>query len=157
MPQIATIVSHDTRAAGTASMLTEVPAKSHAREVRGHRAATAQPSVPGPEGAEAAIARLREMSADVRGCAVLGPDGELLAASGDPRRWQEASAVLLGAADIAGDAPAAHLHVATEDGEVFAVRYGGLAMVVVSDRFTLASLMAFDMRTVLRDLATGGA
>ena len=28
-------------------------------------------------------------------------------------------------------------------------------MVVVSDRFALASLMAFDMRTVLRDLAAG--
>jgi hypothetical protein len=43
--------------------------------------------------------------------------------------------------------------VATEDGEVFVVRNAGLAMVVVSERFALASLIAFDMRTVLRDLA----
>ena len=114
-----------------------------------------QPHVPTRDDAEAAVARLREMSADVRGCAILGPEGELLAASGDPRRWQEAAAVLLGAADLAGDAPADRVHIATEDGEVFAVRHGGLAMVVVSDRFALASLMAFDMRTVLRDLATG--
>jgi predicted regulator of Ras-like GTPase activity (Roadblock/LC7/MglB family) len=114
-----------------------------------------QPRVPTRDDAEAAIARLREMSDDVRGCAILGPDGELLAASGDPQRWQEAAAVLLGAADLAGDAPADRVHVATEDGEVFAVRHGGLTMVVVSERFALASLMAFDMRTVLRDLGTG--
>jgi hypothetical protein len=114
-----------------------------------------QPRVPTRDDAEAAIARLREMSDDVRGCAILGPDGELLAASGDPQRWQEAAAVLLGAADLAGDAPADRVHVATEDGEVFAVRHGGLTMVVVSERFALASLMAFDMRTVLRDLGAG--
>jgi len=144
MPETATIVSQDARAAGMASMLTEVPATTS------HRS---PPAVPTPGDAEAAIARLREMSADVRGCAVLGPDGELLAASGDPQRWQEAAAVLLGAADLAGDAPAELVHVATEDGEVFAVRHAGLAIVVVSERFALASLMAFDMRTVLRDLA----
>ncbi|HSJ17220.1 MAG TPA: hypothetical protein VK920_03935 [Solirubrobacterales bacterium] len=116
-----------------------------------------QAHVPTSDDAEAAIERLREMSDDVRGCAILGPEGELLAATGDRRRWQEAAAVLLGAADLAGDALAERVHVATEDGEVFAVRHGGLAMVVVSDRFTLASLMAFDMRTVLRDLVAGGS
>lgn len=108
--------------------------------------------------AEAALARLREMATDLRGCAVLGPDGEVLAASGeDPQRWQEPVAVMLGAADLAGDEPAQRLHVATEEGEVFAVRHGGLGMVAVTDRFPLASLMFFDMRTVLRDLAGGRA
>jgi hypothetical protein len=38
---------------------------------------------------------------------------------------------------------------------VFAVRYGELAMVAVSDRFALASLMLFDMRNALRELAIG--
>jgi hypothetical protein len=42
--------------------------------------------------------------------------------------------------------------VATEDGEAFAVRHEDLAMVAVAERFTLASLMIFDMRAVLRDL-----
>ena len=42
--------------------------------------------------------------------------------------------------------------MATEDGEAFAVRQGELAMVAVAERFTLASLMIFDMRAVLRDL-----
>lgn len=108
--------------------------------------------------AEAALARLREMASDLRGCALLGPDGEVLAASGeDPRRWQEPAAVMLGAADLAGDEPAQRLHVATEEGEVFAVRHGELSIVAVTERFPLASLMFFDMRTVLRDLASGRA
>ncbi len=65
-------------------------------------------------------------------------------------------AELLAAADAAGDEPASHVHVATEDGEAFAVRHEGLAMVAVAERFTLASLMIFDMRAVLRDLARDG-
>jgi hypothetical protein len=105
------------------------------------------------EAAEVAVGRLREMSADLRGCALLGPDGRVLAATGDPDRWGSAAADLLAAADEAGDEPASHLHVATEDGEAFAVREGDLAMVAVTERFTLASLMIFDMRAVLRDLA----
>src|SRR5918994_1903825 len=66
----------------------------------------------------------------------------------------QAAAVLLGAADLAGDEAAEHVHVGTEDGEVFAVRHRGLAMVAVSERFTLGSLMIFDMRTTLRELVT---
>jgi hypothetical protein len=119
--------------------------------------ATAATVAPTRETAEAAIARMREMSADLRGCAVLDGEGEALAASGDLARWQEAAAVLLGAADLAGGERAESLQVGTEDGEVFAVHYGDLAMVAVSDRFTLASLMLFDMRTVLREMAGGGA
>jgi hypothetical protein len=110
---------------------------------------------PTREDAEAAVARTRGMAADLRGCAVLGAGGEALAASGDLGRWQEATAVLLGAADLAGDEPFDYLHVGTEDGEVFAVRHGELAMVAVSDRFALASLMLFDMRNALRELAIG--
>jgi hypothetical protein len=105
------------------------------------------------EVAEAAVGRLREMSADLRGCALLGPGGDVLAATGEADRWASAAAELLSAADSAGDEPASHVHVATEDGEAFAVRENGLAMVAVAERFTLASLMIFDMRAVLRDLA----
>jgi hypothetical protein len=104
------------------------------------------------EAAETAVARLREMSADLRGCAVLA-DARVLAATGDPDRWGAPAADLLAAADEAGDEPASHLHVATEDGEAFAVREADLTMVAVTERFTLASLMIFDMRAVLRGLA----
>ena len=108
-----------------------------------------------PDEAEAAtaVARMREMSADLRGCAILGADGRVLAATGDPERWGAAAAELLAAADSARGEPAARVHVATADGEAFAIREGGLAMVAVANRFTLASLMLFDMRAILRDLA----
>jgi hypothetical protein len=119
--------------------------------------ATAARVAPTREDADAAVARMREMSADLRGCAVLDARGEALAATGDPRRWQEAAAVLLGAADLAGREPAESLHVGTEEGEVFAVRHGELAMVAVAERFTLASLMLFDMRTVLREMVVGAS
>src|SRR5581483_43911 len=105
------------------------------------------------EAAEAAVGRLREMSADLRGCALTGPGGTVLAATGEPDRGTPAAGELLAAADGAGAEPASHVHVATEDGEAFGVRHGDLAMVAVTDRFTLASLMIFDMRAVLRDLA----
>lgn len=104
------------------------------------------------EAAEAAVGRLREMSADLRGCALIGPGGQVLAATGEAERWGPAAAELLSAADAAGDEPASHVHVATEDGEAFAVRHDELAMVAVTERFTLASLMLFDMRAVLRDV-----
>jgi hypothetical protein len=109
------------------------------------------------EAAETAVARLREMSADLRGCALIGARGEVLAATGEPEGWGAAAADLLAAADAAGGEPAQHVHVATEDGEAFAVRHEGLAMVAVAERFTLASLMIFDMRAVLRDLAREAA
>jgi hypothetical protein len=115
--------------------------------------ATATERAPSREAAEVAVGRMLEISDDVRGCAVLGPTGEVLAATGDRERWQEAGAELLGAADRAGGEPAQLVHVGTEDGEVFAIRHGELAMVAVSDRFPLASLMISDMRMVLRGLA----
>ena len=112
--------------------------------------------VPNASPAEMAVARLAEMSPDLRGCAVLDSSGRALAASGDVERWGKAGAALLGAADATGADPAAQVHVATEDGEAFAVRHEGLAMVAVAERFVLASLMIFDLRAILRDLVSEG-
>ena len=106
----------------------------------------------GAASAETAVARLGQMSPDLRGCAILDADGHALAPAGDAERWAGAGAALLDAADAAADEPVTHVHVATEDGEAFALRHEGLAMVAVTERFTLASLMFFDMRAVLRDL-----
>ena len=116
-------------------------------------AAAAAPSGATAADAEVAVARLHEMSSDLRGCAVIAPGGEALAASGELDRWGPAAADLLAAADAAAGGAASQVHVATEDGEAFAVRLGGFAVVAVAERFTLASLILFDMRTVLRDLA----
>jgi hypothetical protein len=105
--------------------------------------------------ADRAISYLEELSPQLRGCAVLSAGGDALAASGEADAWGEASRELLVAADAAQSEPAAHAHVATEDGEVFCVREGDLVGVAVTERFVLASLMVFDLRSVLRDLAAG--
>ena len=115
-------------------------------------AAATAPPTEGP--AEAALAFLTEMSPDLRGAAILDGDGAVLAASGDADPWGEAARALLAAAEGADPEPAEQVHVASESGEVFALRHEGLVAVTVTERFVLASLMLFDMRQALRDLAS---
>ncbi len=103
-----------------------------------------------------AVSYLEEISPEMRGCAILSGAGEVLAASGDSDRWGEAGRDLVAAADAAGSEPVAHAHIATGDGEAFCVREGGLTAVAVTERFTLASLMLFDMRITLRRLVASG-
>lgn len=117
-------------------------------------------AAPSKESAEAALAFLAEMSPDLRGAAILGPEGEALAATEEaPNRWAEDAATLFAAADAAEGVPVEQVHIATEQGEVFAIRNEGLAAVAVTDRFALASLMLYDLRSALRELArdVGGA
>jgi predicted regulator of Ras-like GTPase activity (Roadblock/LC7/MglB family) len=102
-----------------------------------------------PEASAQALARFTGTSAEVRGCAILGPDG-VMAASGSEARWADAARALLDAADAAAGGSATHAHVATEEGEVYAVRSGELAIVAVTSRYTLASLVFADMRAALR-------
>jgi hypothetical protein len=111
---------------------------------------------PAADAAAGALAFLAEMSPDLRGGAILDAGGAVLAASDQPARWREDAASLLAIADRAGEAPVEQIHIATEQGEVFALRHAGLTAVAVTDRFALASLLFFDMRAVLRDLAAGG-
>ena len=106
--------------------------------------------------AASALAYLTEMSPDLRGGAILEAGGAVLAASDRPERWREDVATLLEVADGAGGEPVEQAHIATEQGEVFAVRHAGLTAIAVTDRFALASLLFFDMRAVLRDLSEGG-
>ncbi len=109
------------------------------------------------EAADGALRYLAELSPDLRGAAILGPDGSVLAASGDPERWHEDAGALFSVADRAGGEPVEQVHIGTEQGEVFALRQADLAAVAVTDRFALASLTFFDLRSVLRDLAAGGS
>jgi hypothetical protein len=116
--------------------------------------ADAATAAPDKESAEAALAFLAEMEPDLRGAAILGPGGEVLAATGGgPERWREDAATLFATADAAEGVPVEQVHIATEQGEVFAIRNEGLAAVSVTDRFALASLMLYDMRSTLRELA----
>jgi hypothetical protein len=106
--------------------------------------------------ADETVGYLLEISPEMRGCTILSAGGDVLAASGNPESWGEAARDLIAAADAARSEPVAHAHIATGDGEAFCVREGGLAAVAVAERFTLSSLMIFDMRNALRQLAAAG-
>lgn len=109
-------------------------------------------STPSAESAERALSLLGEMSADMRAGAILASDGKVLASDGPAAVWAERVGTLLGQADAAADGPAEHIHIATEAGELFLTRRRGLTAVAITERFALASLMSFDMRSVLTDL-----
>src|SRR5688572_2103963 len=130
--QMPTTVSQDALPRFTAAIVANVPdAKVSAS--------------PTPTEAAVALARLEAMSADVRGGVILGSEGEPLAASGDSEHWVEAAQEMLAAADDVAGEPVSQAHVGTEDGEAFAVRHGGFALVAAAERFTLASLVFADM------------
>ena len=138
-----TVVIQEARARDTVGSFSQMP----------DAAATTAPS---SDSAEAALAFLAEMSPDLRGAAVLGPEGEVLATTGgEPERWAEDAATLFAAADAAEGTPVEQVHIATEQGEVFALRNEGLSAVAVTERFALASLLLFDLRSMLRELAKG--
>lgn len=142
--QMTTVMIQEARARDTPGIFADMP----------DGAAATSPSA---ESAEGALAFLSEMSPDLRGAAILGPEGEVLAASGEePERWGEDAAALFAAADAAEGTSVEQVHIATEQGEVFAIRNAGLAAVAVTERFALASLMLFDMRSTLRQLAEEG-
>ena len=87
----------------------------------------------------------RELSADIRSGVVLAADGKLLAG---PEALADPARALLAAAPGARE-----LHVATADGAVFAARSERHSLVVVCGRFALPSLIRYDLRLVLGDLA----
>jgi predicted regulator of Ras-like GTPase activity (Roadblock/LC7/MglB family) len=112
-------------------------------------------TAPAPADAEAALSFLTEMSPDLRGGAILTADGTVLAASSDAAEWATEAVALLQVADAAGEERVEQVHVATQAGEVFLLRAEGFAAVVVTERFALASLTFFDMRSALRVMAKG--
>ena len=95
-----------------------------------------------------ALDYLRELSADIRAGVVLDPSGALLAG---PEELAEPARELLAAA---GDA--AEVQVAAADGTVFAARDDGHAIALVCGRFPLPSLVRYDLKRVLADLAGAG-
>ena len=111
-------------------------------------------AAPSPSDAARAISELEGITPEMRGCAILDPEGEVLAASADAAGdWGAPARELLTAADGAGEEPASHVHVASGDGEVFCIRHRGLTAVAVAERFALSSLVFADLRATLRELA----
>ena len=98
---------------------------------------------------ELALARLGELSADIRDAVILDAAGNRLAGDAE---------LAAAAADlIAASKDAAAVEVADERGAVFAVRDHRHAIVVVTSRPSLASLMFMDLRAVLAGLGAGAA
>lgn len=109
-----------------------------------------------------ALAYLGELSTDIRAAALLDDDGRLAAHTGVDAAESERFRELVGdlfdqAAQAApGDAPD-QLEVALPEGSVFAVRERGYTAAVVTGRYALSSLMFYDLRMVLADLAREAA
>jgi hypothetical protein len=105
------------------------------------------------EAAERALARLTELAVDLRAAAILESDGTMLATTGPGDEWAEQSHLLIGAARDAVGGVIDRLHVGTTEGEIFAVPEHERWCVAITERFTLASLLIFDLRVVLREMA----
>ena len=136
---MATTMIQEIRASGIGGYFQQMPADAK--------------SPPPAKAAERALAMLGEMSAEMRAGAILTADGEVLASDGPAGDWAERVGEVLRQADAAADDRADHIHIATEAGEVFLTRHDGLVAAAITERFVLASLMSFDMRAVLGDLA----
>lgn len=130
--QIRTMTIQDARARVTVCMLTEMADESSA--------------------AQAALEYLQQLQPDLRGAAVFANDGVPLAALGPMGPWAGAGSALLSRIDASAGSVAKEAHVATETGEVFVITGAEMRLAAVSDRFVLASLLTFDMRTALRQL-----
>ena len=106
-----------------------------------------------------ALDYLAELSTDIRAAAVLDESGAVAAQSGfdeggadDVREVVED--LFKHAAEAAGDGAAPdQVEVALPEGSVYALRDHGWTLAVVTGRFALSSLMFFDLRMVIRDLA----
>ena len=98
------------------------------------------------------IERLREMGSDLRECAVLGAGGEVLASTTEAE-WAVRAEELWEAAGADDGTDPVQIHVATESGEVFALRSpGGASVIAVTPRFALESLMFCDLRAAMREI-----
>ena len=98
------------------------------------------------------VRELGEISADLRECALLAPDGTLLAASAGAE-WERRSAELFAAAPPTGERRPTRSTSPSTNGEVFAVRAAsGHVAIAVAARFALESLMLCDLRAALRTL-----
>lgn len=103
------------------------------------------------EAAATLLASCVRDSLELREGAILAPDGTQLFAT-DGTSWADAVAELWDRAG-AREREVSYVHVATEEGEVLAVRGAAGSVVATSDRFPLASLVLSDLRAVLRELS----
>jgi hypothetical protein len=103
-----------------------------------------------------ALDYLGELSTDIRAAAVLDGNGSVAAHTGFEDDDADSVQGLVGELfDHGGGSD--QIEVSLPEGVLFAVRDRGWTIAVVAGRFALTSLMFFDLRMVLRDLAGGTA
>lgn len=111
---------------------------------------------PGADRSGGGLPYLAELEPEVRAAAILDAEGNVVESAGSTTAgFGAAAAVLVESVDGAGGKPFDNCHIASAEAEIFIVREGDLTLVAVTERFVLASLMAFDMRMTLRDLKGG--
>lgn len=119
-----------------------------------HGRETGSPSI--GQGAGRGLSYLLELEPDIRAAAVVDGDGVVIECTDPgPSVFGVAAAGLVEVVDGSGGKPFDSCHIASAEAEVFMVREGDLSLIAVTERFVLASLMAFDMRMTLRDLSGG--
>jgi hypothetical protein len=103
-----------------------------------------------------ALDYLGELSTDIRAALVLDSGGQIAAVTGDDsERGERMGALAMELLDATAEASGGgdQVEVVTADGSVFAVRGEAWTVAVVAGRAPLASLMFYDLRNVVRDLA----
>ena len=91
------------------------------------------------------------LSSDVRACALLDSDGRLVSVDAAHEADGESLGTL--AAQLLSCAGTRQVEVSTGTGIVYALRSGEWTLAVVTGRFALSSLVFFDMRQALEELA----
>ena len=91
------------------------------------------------------------LSSDVRACVLLDPEGQLVAVDAAHEPDGQALADLTVA--LLDHAGTPQVEVSTGAGIVYAMRSGAWTMAVVTGRFALSSLVFFDIRKALEELA----
>lgn len=105
-----------------------------------------------------ALDYLGELSTDIRGAAVIDGSGAVAAHTGfDDAEGEDLGQLVTDLFDRAteaggGDGPP-QVEVSLPEGVVYAVRDRGWTLAVVAGRYALSSLMFYDLRMVIRDLA----
>lgn len=102
--------------------------------------------------ARSALDYLAQLQPGLKGAAVFSAEDRLEAGDGSAAVWVEGGTALLAAIDEAVGGRAEEAHIATAAGEIFVQSRAGRRLVAVAERFVLASLLSFDMRTVLREI-----
>ena len=101
-----------------------------------------------------AASRLLELSSDVRAALLLDDRGVPAAVAGASSELVDDARTLLTAADRAApEGRPEEIEVQFPRGAVYAVRRGGWILVSVAGRGSLSSLVRWDMRSVLSELA----